>query len=688
MIAGKERIDLLLLITAHALILCGLICVILTGEIPVPLWLLALAAHPLSIVMKAKERRYFFNSIVILAFSYFLFLYFILQFPFLVSFTQFLIVVQAVKLFHLEKAKDYFQLAGLGLLTMLAAAGLTSQFYYLFMLLMLLLFGIWFLFLLHLKRDMEQYVSLPHPPRQLTSPALFLSISGVAFCSFIITILIFFTLPRITLSVSGRERWGGASSGFSDIVNLGNTGPVRLNNRVVMRVELPQFSERPTFPLYWRGVSFARWDGQTWEKGNTEKKLPRGKGGGVSLHRQVGITDAIDQIIMLEPLGTDILFCLHPPLEVRGDFSHLHIDEGGGLHLPSSPYGKYYYEVRSAPRPWGRGDGVSAGRSNEKYLQLPEGKKELVALAQEIVGEASSPKEKVYRVLTYLQSKCTYSLDPTRDERFGPVEDFLLHSREGYCEHFATAATLLLRWAGVPTRLVSGFAQGEWNALGKYVMVRQRDAHTWIEAYLPDSGWVPFDPTPAGESKVFSPLVSSLNRYYDFLKLKWNRYVIQYSRRDQVRFLLALRRQVMDLRLFPHSPSMHGIREKTPHLPSYLLAGLAAFACILLIFCGLKKRGRAMSVQQVGKLPPEISFYLKVLKILDKKKIPKRASETPSEFAQRVAREKDNLSPWLERITSLYYRVRFGQIPLTPNEEEKTGEFIRDLKKRFSAHSP
>ena len=687
MIVGTKRIDLLLLITAHALILCGLICVILTGEIPVPLWLLALAAHPLSIVIKAREGRYFFNSIIILAFIYFLFLYFIIQYPFLVVFTQFLIVVQAVKLFHLEKAKDYFQLAGLGLLTMLAAAGLTSQFYYILMLLMLLLFGIWFLFLLHLKRDMEQYASLPHPPRQLTSPSLLLGISGVAFFSFILTILIFFTLPRITLSVSGRERWGGASSGFSDVVDLGIVGPVKLDNRVVMRVELPQFSERPTFPLYWRGVSFAHWDGQTWKKGNTVKKLPRGKGTGVSLHSQVVITDAIDQIIMLEPLGTDVLFCLHPPLEVRGNFSYLHVDEGGGLHLPSSPYGKYYYEVRSAPRPWGGGYGVSAERPDEQYHQLPEEKKELVALAQEIVGETKSPKEKAYRVIAYLQSNCTYSLNPNRDERFEPVEDFLLHSREGYCEHFATAATLLLRGAGVPTRLVSGFVQGEWNYLGRYFMVRQRDAHTWIEAYLTDKGWVPFDPTPAGEAKTFSPLVASLNRYYDFLKLKWNRYIIQYSRRDQLRFLLAFRRQVMDLRLFPHSPSMNRIREKTSPLPSYVITGLAAFGCILLIFWGFKKKRRVRGAHQMGKLPSEISFYLKVLKIFAKKKLPKRASETPSEFAQRVAREKGNLSPWLERITSLYYRVRFGQIPLTPHEEEKTGEFIRDLKKRFSAHS-
>ena len=218
-------------------------------------------------------------------------------------------------------------------------------------------------------------------------------------------------------------------------------------------------------------------------------------------------------------------------------------------------------------------------------------------------------------------------------------------------------------------------------------MVRQRDAHTWIEAYLPGKGWTTFDPTPAGEIKSFSPLVSSLNRYYDFLKLKWNRYIIQYSRRDQLRLFLSLRRQIMGLRLFPDSTSMQGIREKTSFLPSYLLTGLAAFACIMLIFWVFKKRRRAINIQHGGKPPLEISFYLNMLKILNKKKFTKRASETPAEFAKRVNSVESPLSPWIERITSLYYKVRFGRIPLTPYEEEETEEIIRDLRKRFSSPS-
>ena len=119
---------------------------------------------------------------------------------------------------------------------------------------------------------------------------------------------------------------------------------------------------------------------------------------------------------------------------------------------------------------------------------------------------------------------------------------------------------------------------------------------------------------------------------------------------------------------------MQGIRGKTSHLPPYLLAGLAALVCILVIFWGFNKRKKARPVYHGGKLPPNISFYLKMLKILDKKKITKRASETPAEFARRLSSAGSPLAPWIERITSLYYRVRFGRISLTPHEEEETGD--------------
>jgi len=109
---------------------------------------------------------------------------------------------------------------------------------------------------------------------------------------------------------------------------------------------------------------------------------------------------------------------------------------------------------------------------------------------------------------------------------------------------------------------------------------------------------------------------------------------------------------------------------------------MALIAGVLFIAWRLKKRKRQPGTRQPGKLPADISFYLLMLKILEKKKIPKQATETPWEFADRVGKTVTMISPSLERVTSLYYRVRFGLVSLTSHEEQEVGELIRDLKRR------
>jgi len=688
-----ERMNFLPRISLHALVLCGLLTVILTGEIPWPIWLLALVAHPLSIVITPKKEGYFFNLIVILSFCYSLFLYFLLNTPFLIAFTQLLILVQTVKLFHIDKAKDHFQLAGLSLLTLLAAAGLTSQFYYLFLFFPFLVLSIWVLFQLHLQSNLERYPQLSKSRRPITtiSFSAFPWISAVALCSFVITILIFFILPRLSLSVTGQKRWRNSYTGFSEIVDLRHSAPLQLNDRVVMRVELPQFSQPPSFPLYWRGMTFSLWNGHAWSKGSPYKKIgKKGLRKWLFLHPGRTKRDGIYQRIMIEPMNTDVLFCLHPSLEIRGHFSYLNIDEGGGIHLPSPPLGRYHYEVYSALKRGDKGDPEVSGKKDDLFLQLPEGSEYIVSLAHDIAKGEKTHLQKIHRVNSYLQKNYKYSLNPKRNDTFSPLEDFLLHSREGYCEHFATAAALLLRGLGIPTRLVCGFVQGEWNSLGKYYMVRQRDAHAWMEAYLPGSGWLSFDPTPAGNWNTPPLFIVTLNKYLDFLRLKWHRYIIQYSRDDQIRILFAFYKEVRTLNFFQETFFLQSTRDKKPFSqPSYLLViGVASLLVILLVFRVFKKRRKVKGSTLISKSLPETSFYLKVLKALSKKKIPKRTSETPAEYAQRVGKQWNILYPMLERITNLYYKVRFGEIPLTNQEKEEISGIIASIQERLRHLSP
>jgi len=136
-------------------------------------------------------------------------------------------------------------------------------------------------------------------------------------------------------------------------------------------------------------------------------------------------------------------------------------------------------------------------------LQLPEQLPSRVrSLGTELVGQGSNRYESVTAVMNYLQNNYTYSLKtsaPQSGHDF--VDDFLFESKSGYCDHFSTAMTVLLRSGGVPARWVKGFAPGELAAAGsdQYV-VSYSDAHSWVEVYFPGLGWVPFDPTPGFES--------------------------------------------------------------------------------------------------------------------------------------------------------------------------------------------
>ncbi len=101
--------------------------------------------------------------------------------------------------------------------------------------------------------------------------------------------------------------------------------------------------------------------------------------------------------------------------------------------------------------------------------------------------------------MAFLQSECHYSLKPGRFRTQQPVAEFLFEKKKGYCEYFASATAVLLRLQGIPARYVRGFTVREANRIGGHYVVREADAHAWVEAFVPGRGWVEADATPAGE---------------------------------------------------------------------------------------------------------------------------------------------------------------------------------------------
>jgi hypothetical protein len=110
-----------------------------------------------------------------------------------------------------------------------------------------------------------------------------------------------------------------------------------------------------------------------------------------------------------------------------------------------------------------------------------------------------SPEARLARTVAFIQGECRYSLKPGPFRTRQPVAEFLFEKRKGYCEYFASAAAVLLRLQGIPTRYVRGFTVREANRIGGHYVVREADAHAWVEVLLPGRGWVEADPTPASE---------------------------------------------------------------------------------------------------------------------------------------------------------------------------------------------
>lgn len=145
--------------------------------------------------------------------------------------------------------------------------------------------------------------------------------------------------------------------------------------------------------------------------------------------------------------------------------------------------------------------GPGAGQPAEAAtLQLPpEPDARIAELAASLGGKDGPPEERVRRTLHHLERCCRYSLKVPRPTARDPIAGFLFETRRGYCEYFATAAALLLRLQGVPTRYVTGFNVRDESLLAGHYLVRESDAHAWIESYLPGRGWLEFDPTPSAQ---------------------------------------------------------------------------------------------------------------------------------------------------------------------------------------------
>lgn len=324
---------------------------------------------------------------------------------------------------------------------------------------------------------------------------------------------------------------------------LGSLAELKLSSKVVLRA----WSERPQ---KLRARAFPEFDGRTWHAPSQVAPAVRAEGGRYLLDagepRPVTtriLTVHADQPLILAPAGA-------LNLTVDGD-PGLRMDDYRALTW--APGAKFPERYVIEHRRNGRVLQFDDGGTREACLKLPRKLDPRVRdLAMDLAKGAASPEQRLRRTLDFLQTGYSYSLSPGKFHTRDPLAEFLFEKRRGYCEYFATAAAILLRLQGVPARYVTGYSVQAGNRVGDHYVVREKDAHAWIEAYIPGAGWVEADPTPPAEYEAMAAGASAtwFDRAWESVQAVcadlWSRVHL----RDLLWFALATAAAVMAVRLW------------------------------------------------------------------------------------------------------------------------------------------
>lgn len=502
-----------------------------------------------------------------------------------------------------------------------------------------------------------------HHPGDPLSAREALRIGGTMIAQALPLMVLFFILfPRIPGPIWGLPNdAGSARSGLSETMSPGDISHLVESDEPAFRVKF----DGPAPPVdrrYWRGPVFENLDsedGRTWRpRGQIERVSP-------AVIDPQGATTTYE--ITLEPMRSRWLFLLDAadPLQLP---QGAYVDTTGSVMWPSDIRERKLIRATSKLRyvleP------VLAPRARERNLRLPEGyNPRTLELGQEWRGKGMSDSEIVDAALhMFREQPFIYTLDPPELGR-DTVDQFLFKTRRGFCEHFSAAFTVLMRSAGVPARVVTGYQGGLLNEFGGYYLVSQSDAHAWSEVWLDGRGWVRIDPTAAvapgriegGLTRAvtaaeglpaFLQRRNSLKVFFqvrwDWVNARWNEWVLAYGPDLQERFL-----------------SHFGMADT-----ARMILGLTAGVSIGLMLIGLYTLRKANPPPVTEKA---LQLWREAGRRLRSIGFEQRPDEGPRDFARRVADAEPALAGPMLGILDAYLRLRYA------------GEKNPGLEKEFAA---
>jgi transglutaminase-like putative cysteine protease len=363
-----------------------------------------------------------------------------------------------------------------------------------------------------------------------------------------LAVLLFLFFPRLAGSFWAVPRGEEALTGLSDTMSPGSIGKLSSSYEVAFRArfegELPPNEQR-----YWRGPVLHYFDGFTWSRGSSggrARQAPEFAGRAYRYH------------IALEPSRHRWWFALDTPAQSPDPSVVLTHDYELLAARPVSDPTSFEALSYTAARQ----DSPLSQWERLENTALPRGRNpRSLELARELRTRAASDAAFVAAALEFLRrGGFVYSLEP---EKLGTeqVDDFLFRTRTGFCGHYASAFVVLMRAAGVPARVVTGYLGGEWNPSGGYLVMRQSDAHAWVEVWLEGRGWTRIDPTAVVEPERLqrgaldllpeamsastrllrgSPWLAHLLQRWDAADAWWNERVVKFDYATQIDVLERL----------------------------------------------------------------------------------------------------------------------------------------------------
>jgi len=559
---------------------------------------------------------------------------------------------------------------------------------------------------------------------------------------------IFVVCPRIDPGSFGRlsvRQGGHLLTGLTAGHGIETIGPIRESNQPVMRVQIQRDGESlgpavaaGDIPLYFRAFVSEKYVGQRgrfgftwqWQQNNDKhyvhsieylardinqlsETLPL-----FPPEKLMGLDQSLIQKYWLQPTTDSYLLSLYPPLQIKSnDVVHvIRQTDREVLLAPNVPSKVTRYTIASPAK---MSDAIVTLLASERidgtqpdatppFPPLPR-EAEIRQLIRTEIGNTDArdnPKRRfefARRIEQFLRSPpFTYTLDPVAVPRsIEPISDFLLKSRRGHCEWFASAMAIMCQMSGIPARVVTGYQGGEYNPVGDFLVVRQKNAHAWVEVFIPSQEWVRFDPTPLATARAQptgNKWLLGLRRHLDYIQFQWSNYVVAYDMNAQnqllAQFKVWLARPVQDETTVPGAVAafvreLFGGKLKLSAMDRLLYWVFAILVLALILLNGYVVTVVASwLIVQLKRLrwrraftPFKISteFYHRFCRRLEALNLQRHPSQTPAEFADQLA-ERSALFSEAPYLVSMYYAVAFGRQTLTPQQRARIESFLQRLR--------